>query len=209
MLPDRRAQLARITRAREEALSSGDRRRVLRLDVRRDRVATEVAQSESVADAGRHGAPKRYGRPRSDSPKRLDALAGFLDGQARLPPRGARDSRGLRRDYTALAGLAGLTAGAYRALDPGARRAARLEIDRELAVRRGGKPVALDRPAEAPRTAGESASRPRSGGEQTPRTGRAVDARPARRGVESESEVMRDIREVEAGRKRQLGIGRP
>ena len=208
-LPDKRAQLARITRARGEALSRGERRRVLRLDLRGERVAKEIAQTESVAEPGRQRASKHYGRPRPDSPKGLDEFARFLDGQARLPPRGASDSRGLRRDYTALAGLAGLTAGGYLDLDPGARRAARLEIDRELAVRREGRPVSLDRPAEALTVAGHSGSRPRAGGEQTPRAGHPVNARPARRGDEPESEVMRDIREVEAGRKRQLGIGRP
>jgi len=160
-LDERRAQLSRITGAHGGALAAGNRRRAAMLEVRGRRVALEIQRDEREADDPRSSVGAPPNGPRRD----VRDHGAFLDEQAGLPPRGARDRSGRRRDYPALAPLAELDGVEYEALPPGAQRAARLRIDRELAARRGAQ--------------------------------------------EPESDVMRDIREVAAGRKRQLGIGRP
>ena len=125
------------------------------------------------------------------------------DGRARGSEGGSRAHE--RRDYAALAALAGYGREQYERLDPRGRRAARLEIDRELGLRRELN--------ESLRRKGEG-SKPGPRAER--RSPRPEDERDAalRRPMSDrgrptpESSVMRDVREVEAGRKRQLGRDR-
>jgi hypothetical protein len=140
----------------------------------------------------------------------------FLDAQARLP--GSRHAVGARsderRDYPELAPLVGLGREGYRQLSPPEQRLARLEIDRELALRRNVRPPPGDpaadggplRPGGQPR----SAAKADPAGEQHPGLpDRARHTAPLREESVAESSVMRDAREVAAGRKRQLGLNRP
>ncbi|MHB8533324.1 MAG: hypothetical protein ACYDC2_11460 [Solirubrobacteraceae bacterium] len=121
----RLAQLARIDDALAAAQRSGDLRRSALLQARRTRLAA-VAQAHS----GGLSAPAR---DRAVSPA-------FLAAQAALPARGARTPSGGRRDYAALAQLVGFSSAQYEQLSPPRARAARLEMDRELAARHAAAP---------------------------------------------------------------------
>jgi hypothetical protein len=159
--------------------------------------------------------------------------ARFLDAQAALPARGRPDQTGARRDYAALAGLAGYARAHYERLDPRVRREARAQIDRELALRRELGPAAVDMAAsEGTRSLGHRervraarefdralGARMRAGGHRKPssradnfgleawkRTAAAATDPRAPRG---KSSVLDDAREVAARRKRQLGRDRP
>lgn len=185
-------QLERVEAAREQASRTGDRRRAVQLTVRGDRIGNELerARSRRVQAAA---------RPSTD---RGQETGWFLDAQAKLPS--AREARtGTRRDYPGLAGLAGITAPEYERLDPGARRATQLTIDRELALRRAGA-------AQSDRTLRVRSANPTAAAASSSRVP-PPDKAPreiVRRRPEAESPVMRDAREVAAGRKRQLGFGR-
>jgi hypothetical protein len=120
-------------------------------------------------------------------------------------PEGSRDGgREEPRDYAVLASLVGYSRAQYGRLDPTRQREAREAIDRELATR-GEMPGSLkspgvDRPPRAEHAAGtKDSERPEAGSQ----------ARQPRRAGKPRSDVMRDARDVEAGRKRQLGPGRP
>jgi hypothetical protein len=192
-------QLGRIEKARQEAERDGDDRRRTRLELRGTRVRAGLARDRQLLDRlGAEGTGTGAGEDRTG---RLQAWTRYLDEQERLP-RGVRPGG---RDYPGLAGLAGLGRSQYEELKGQRARAARVEIDRALARRResrdpdrapGGprSPVAAERPAERSRPPQRDRVRARVG-----------DRRPAW----EESEVLNDIREVAAGRKRQLGIGRP
>ena len=140
---------------------------------------------------------------------------------------------GARRDYAALAGLAGYGREQYERLHPRAQREARLEIDRELALRRELRDAAgavVDTGERAPgrrerRSAGKDFDRAldqrlRQGGHTAPRSRERSPHRerprdtphqsprpdPTRRpGGGFESPVLRDAHEVAQRRKRQLG----
>jgi len=198
-----RARRERLHGEQSAAAGAGRRRRALELTHRGAGLDAEIAREEvALATArrlvGTRGTGAR-GRSRGESEgERLRERTRFLDDQARLAPAAASGgAAGKRRDYAALAGLAGLGSGEYRRLDRGAQRAARLEIDRELA-RRPGVHVLAGEPGAGMRAPG-------------PSRGPVVAAR--REGSASiasagESPVMRDLREVAAGRKRQIGIDR-
>lgn len=158
-------------------------------------------------------APRTPQSPREDASHATSAGAPSSDGQgdlqrvnlAKSGPSGSRDGgREESRDYAALASLAGYSRAQYGRLDPTRQREAREAIDRELATR-GETPgslksPAVDRPLRAEQAAGtEGPEKPEAGSRarQQPRAGKP------------RSDVMRDAREVEAGRKRQLGPGRP
>lgn len=194
-------QLARIERAREAAAGSGDRRRAARLQAREARVRAEL--EEHRATLLRLGADGSGRGRRGTRETRLRAWSQYLDEQAARP-------RGLRPggpDYPELSGLAGMSRGQYERLGSGRQRAARHEIDRALAARRAG--------SETPNGPRPDAGGPPAGADEPlapPRRGRpprAPGAAPGTRPAWEESEVINDIREVAAGRKRQLGIGRP
>ncbi len=194
-------QLKRITFAHAGATVAGDSRRAARLAVRRARVATALEDDRSRSS--NRTAPGRTGHVAS-----TEDHARFLDAQAQLPRWGAPDESGRRRDYAALAPLADIAPSNYQQLAPGAQRAARLAIDRELAARQE------DRAGQPRVTRPPSAQTPRARRGHNP-VGLEIIAEPPdvvraeRRRNEPDPEVWNDIREVEAGRKRQLGIGRP
>jgi hypothetical protein len=148
----RRSQLQRIERAREAAhaeheshddrtspTAAASRRRALRLHARAERVEAEIAREEGALTAARATVTDggiASGREGGDLP---DALLGersrFYDAQARLPARGRTDSRGRRRDYRRLAGLAQTGGRGWDELSAAERRRAMLSIDSELARR--------------------------------------------------------------------------
>jgi hypothetical protein len=186
----RAGRLDRIARAEHGARASGDRRRAVGLRMRAERLRLEEGRERAL----REGAA---------TPRDAGAAARFLDRQAALPAAGDRTS-GPRRDYPALAGLAHLSRQGYEQLAPAQQRAARLQIDRELAARRAGG-VSRGARIRSPTSAG-AATPPRAGRD----TGAATAARRGRPPAPAaeESAVMRDARAVAEGRKRQLGIGR-
>lgn len=234
-----RAQLARIQGARLEAATAGDTRKEARLGVRERRIAGGLAREEdtlararrTVADAD--SAQRRTGQ--AHTREQREERARLLDAQAALPVAGRASASGERRDYAALAGLAGHGRDEYERLDPRRRREARAQIDRELAMRRelGGAVADLQARAQAGspgwidgRTAGREregalGERLRSEGHNRPdaprggsrpqewkRAGAAAGAsRPSPR--RTGSSVLDDAREVAARRKRQLGRDRP
>jgi len=234
-LSDGRARLARLGSERASALAHGDTRRAAELGLRADRVQGEIDREHEafggaqrvVRDAER--AQRRTGA--SHGRDRREARERFLDAQAALPAsaqaRGARE----RRDYAALAGLAGYGGDEYRRLDPRSQRAARLEIDRELALRRELSETAKSLVAER--------DVQRLGRRERRKLGRQFDdavqqrmqegghSMPVSRSPRSQyehwreagqsggvssadrSSVMRDAFEVAARRKRQLGRDKP
>jgi hypothetical protein len=197
------ARLRRLVDQRSQALAAGNRRRAARLAARAQRIELEAGSGGDARRAQRAGGAG-LGFPAGARFER------FLEMQSKLPASGERrtggDSRA--RSYTALAGIAGYGRREYRQLDAVARRAARERIDRELALRREG--AASGRFARAATATGEPgggagedrATRRRRGGPLRPHPRPGSSAR-------SESEVMRDAREVAARRKRQLGRGNP
>lgn len=203
--PESHIQLGRVHRERERAEAAGDKRRAAELQARGRRIEAEIEQGQERTAALREPAEGRLpvdeGRPRSGPghPMRTPQAAGPA------PVRAAHERHSAlkeTRDYAALAVLAGYTRTQYEQLDPSKRREARLAIDRGLAARRDqtARPVGADAraPAGATRPASDAdASQASQPPPELPRRGRAP-----------ESSVMRDAREVEAGRKRQLGPGR-
>ncbi|HYB22348.1 MAG TPA: hypothetical protein VED41_01025, partial [Solirubrobacteraceae bacterium] len=223
-----RAQLTRLEREHAGALARGDLRRAARLGARADRVRSEVESEQHTLKAAQaivrdgQDAQRRSGRPHT--PERRDAWERYLAAQAALPARGRASQTGERRDYAALAGLAGYGREEYARLDPRRQRAARAEIDRELAMRRE-----LGKAANA---WVDGADTLHVGRRERRRTGRELDgavrqrlrehghAMPAsrqprspidrwREAGQAESSVMRDVHEVAARRKRQLGKDQP
>ena len=211
-LAEKRDRLVRLQAAQRSAALAGDRPRAAKLGVRADRVEAEIRrEGQRLAEAQRLGPGGLRPRDRAAAERRLSAeRVAFLDAQAGLPGSLRRPATdGARRDYPRLAPLLGLDADAYERLGPGQQRAARLAIDRELTLRRQPHEKVIEsRPAVTPRhsstdraphvdasRAGTTRHRPR----ETPSAGSAA----------RESSVMRDAREVAAGRKRQLGHNLP
>ncbi len=237
-----RPQLERVRGEHGRALAGGDARRAAELAHRAQRIEGDIGREQRELNLakrmlGSDGQTRGARNPLG--PEQVEARERFLDAQAALP--GSREAlgetAGRRREYVALAGLAGYGQREYERLDPRGQRAARLEIDRELALRRELSATAkqLARGADEPvlrsrerrgadrefyRAVGE---RMREGGNSMPRarvsrsgleTWRAEgsagrgSAAPARSASAPESSVMRDAREVAARRKRQLGRDR-
>ncbi len=237
----KRTQLERIGRERRVALADGDTRRAAELAQRGERVRAELEREQGAMSSARQlsragaQAQRREGsEPHSEG--RLREQRRFLDAQAQLPSYANAKAAGERRDYAALSGLAGYHREQYERLAPRAQRAARLEIDRELALRReltntahslaGADSPRLSRRER--RTADrrfDSAlqQRMRDSGHEMPSShgrrpavdswrhdGRAAQEETSERIPSSDrSSVMRDAREVAARRKRQLGRDRP
>jgi hypothetical protein len=147
-LPAMRAKLERVRGARQAALVAGDSRRAARLQARERRVGAELTREQrSVAEARRivaagEAARRVSGGTHTSEQRRRRAL--FLDEQAALPPSRTPGRDLPRRDYAALAGLAGYGREQYERLAPRPRREARLQIDRELAVRSQLGPAARE-----------------------------------------------------------------
>jgi hypothetical protein len=245
-LSSKRAQLQRVQAAQGAAAAVADTRRSARLAVRARRVESEIARSQRQLSAARRTAAdgdrarRRTGAGRTGAVytrAQVQERGRFLDAQAALPAGVSRRgdaagdrSRIGRRDYAALAGLAGYGGAQYERLDPRRRREARLEIDRELALRRELGSAAGDVAAGVQRSPGgrerrragrdfdralgqrlreggqlppRSHAGERAASEQWPHDGRARAA--GRSPIGRESPVMRDAHEVAQRRKRQLG----
>ena len=238
-----RSRLARIQDARTGAVAAGDTRRTASLDARAARIGAEIERDQdalaraarTVADSER--AQRTTGEPHTREQREQQAL--FLDAQAALPAggRARRSPSGESvegRDYAALASLAGHSRARYEQLDARAKRAARVDIDRELALRKELGPAAKDlESADAKGSLGRRdrqrldrrfdqalGERMRASGHRRPSGGRDAPAGLAeldawkREGAaararpkpgESRSPVLDDAREVAARRKRQLG----
>ncbi len=144
---------------------------------------------------------------------------------------GARDSAtGERRDYARLAGLVGFGRREYERLDPRSQRLARLDVDRELALRKElratagglaanveGWPLTRRGRIGAHRASENAVERRMRPGRVSLPSARAEGWRESRRtdwraeriaADERESSVMRDARAVAERRKRQLGRDR-
>jgi hypothetical protein len=158
-LSAKRTQLQRIRGKQSQAAVAGDTRHATRLDDRARRVEGEVERGRLALNEARHTvAEGKRAQPRTGrvyTAEQLRERSEWLDAQAALPPtragggvgrgagRGPRDGAngdpvagGAQRDYGGLAGLAGHSRERYEQLRPRAQREARLEIDRELALRR-------------------------------------------------------------------------
>jgi hypothetical protein len=217
----RRAQLERVQRERGLAIAGGNRRRAIELQHRAARIGDRIGAEEFALSAAQRTVAEERQPIRRVARAGARERARFLDRQASLPGAGAvAPSSGQGRDYPALAPIAGYGRDEYRRLSPARQRAARVEIDRQLAwrsearmgaergraVRARPRPDATEPGAGRPRPATRGAGR--HGRDRTPASGapeRAGSPFPSRQG---ESPVMRDAREVAAGRKRQLGSGR-
>jgi hypothetical protein len=233
-LASERARLQRVRAALGEAVAVGDARRAARLGMRAQHVERELERQQRERDAAQRAAADGDRMRRQTGAVYTRAQAQervrFLDAQAALPARGRRNVAGERRDYAALAGLAGCGPQQYERLDPRHRREARLQIDRELALRRELSETVGDVAAASEGSPGRREQRRarrdfdralgqrlRDGGHARPhspadlrsaesalQTGRLHDGR-ARAGAGRESAVMRDAQEVAQRRKRQLG----
>ncbi len=236
-----RARLGRIERERDRALVAGDTRRATQLSHRGGRISVQIASEQRslnaaqrvVRDAERTA--RRTGGPFTS--ERAEVQRRLIDEQSALPPASVRARPGeARRDYPALAGLAGLAREEYERLTPPRQRAARLQIDRELALRREladaarSLGVAGDGPSATTGLARRAPGARPEGGvrERTPqsaRTGPGTSLAPAAierwrqaprsarqqdgtPGPSGSSSVMRDAHAVAARRKRQLGRDR-
>jgi hypothetical protein len=208
------ARLERIEAERATAAAAGDTRRAASLGRRGSALEAQITrEGDELADAKRVAGDGSLasGDARDGQAQELERSR-FLDLQSALPAviDAHRTRARERRDYAALAGLVGYAGDQFRRLGEPQKRAARLAIDRELALRKS----AIAAGGVAPETAPASRISPTptsDHGEQQRGSGTrplgADPLRPARRQIE-ESSVMRDVREVEAGRKRQLGYDR-
>lgn len=146
--PKMLAQLQRVRTARQAALASGDSRRAAQLGVREQRVGARLEREQRSATEARRvlaegeAARRTNGGAHTSEQRRRRAL--FLDEQAALPPSRLPGRDLPRRDYPALAGLVGYGREQYEQLAPHTRREARLQIDRELAVRSQLGPAARE-----------------------------------------------------------------
>jgi hypothetical protein len=209
-------RLERIRGQGAYAVAAGNARRAARLAQRAERVEGEDATQRrgpghrppdlGASPADEAGAADAHAAASSALSTAGHRFESFLDAQAALPASDEeRSDTAPSRSYAALAGLAGYERREYERLGRPQMQTARKLIDRELALRseqapivRQGLPTAECRMNDAEPARTPARARP-------PRNGQM---RPDRR-QPSESEVMRDAREVEARRKRQLGRGMP
>jgi hypothetical protein len=194
------ARLARLREHRAAARASGQPRRTARLTQRaadlegrleRERAQLAAARETVAAQRTQRRRGVVFGAEQTRDRERLLAAQAALAPSARM-----HAGEDARRDYTALAGLAGYGSREYDGLAASDKRKARLAIDRELRSRTAPQaPYAREtHQAAAPPARGAPADVPPALRPQPPAT--------------SESSVMADMREVAARRKRQLGRGR-
>jgi hypothetical protein len=224
-------RLKRLERERAGALAAGESGRAAKLAQRQARLEGEIQRRRDELAAAqrlvRDGEDSHRRTGEAITPQRREAWRRFLDAQAALPGRGGADVAGRRRDYAALAGLAGYGRGDYERMDSRGQRSARLEIDRQLALREELSHAvgALTADAATPSLSHREhrrverglddalrrRMRSRGAGMPEQRTLHAEldrwrrDGRAARSG----SSVMHDAHEVAARRKRQLGSHGP
>jgi hypothetical protein len=150
LLSAHRDRLQRVQRERRRALSGGVQRRAAKLAVRERRIEGEIAREQHTLNDARRtsvtGARTRRadGSPSTYTHEQYTQRKRFLDEQAALPAHGRRTPDGGRRDYAATASLIGHGRDEYERMDPPRRRRARLQIDRELALRSRFGEVAKD-----------------------------------------------------------------
>jgi hypothetical protein len=232
-LSGRRAQLERVRGERGKALATGDWRRAAELGHRAERIEGEVGSSQRGLNAARllasEGERAQRTTGRVYTAAQAEERERFLDAQAALPSSRARGTGpGERRDYAALAALAGYGRTEYERLAPREQRVARLEVDRELAARKqlnatAGELTVADGASRLGRREKRKADeqfdkrleqRMRDRGHRMPSSrvehsgidSWRNDARNERASTTAqESSVMRDAHEVAARRKRQLG----
>jgi hypothetical protein len=236
----KRAQLERVKREQATARAGGNTRRAVALEHRAQRIGGEIGDEQERLNSARRvvdeGKRTHKATGKVHSREQAAERARFLDEQAALPGAGVRAESGERRDYAAMAWLAGYGRRELEELDASSQRAARLEIDRELAVRKELSGAAQDLAADGEVSLGRRERRKvdrdfdrtlergmRAGGHTMPssrsrpskldswqQAGRAerrsTGVHP--RAGEGQSSVMRDAREVAARRKRQLGRDR-
>jgi hypothetical protein len=216
--PEREAKAAEL--AAEE---QSQQQNAAELQRHMDRLRGEIANDRGSLAAARQtveiGAQTRQTAGKSFTGAQAERQARFFDAQAALPAG--------ERDYAAAAGIAGYGRRQYEGLDDRGKQAARREIDRELAVRKGASVAAGEAVAS-----GESSLQPREQKKLDKRFGQTLERevnaeghelptpfkpRPKRPGFDEHlrdwrsggsggaSRVMRDAHDVQAGRKRQLG----
>jgi hypothetical protein len=212
------------TAARFAAQEKSQLRHAARLQNRMGRLRTEIAGEQASLTAARRTVADGERAKRmtgSVSTREQDEKYGrFLDEQAALPA-------GKARDYAGAAGIADYGRRQYEGLGTRDKRAARLEIDRELAARKAAGVAAGEVAA-----AGEGSLKPReekkmhklfdgsleqqvkAEGQELPVSLKPRPKRPdfeehlqewRSGGSNSASRVMRDAQDVKVGRKRQLG----
>ena len=221
------------TAARFGAEEKSHQQRAASLQSRMDRFGTEIAGEQGALTAARQtvadGERAKRASGKVYTSEQLQERTGLLDVQAALPDRGRAGPGGARRDYAGVAGIAGYAPREFEALDDNHKRAARLEIDRELAhykeLHATGRDIAAGSEGSLGRREQRKTNkqfdrrheqRVRDGGHELPASARpkpsALDAylqdsraSRAQARARGESSVMRDAREVSARRKRQLG----
>ncbi len=187
---DRHAQLARVHQARATAEAAGDTRRAATLRSRGQRIEQEIAQERAPTRQAETVTARVTDREQPEEAQRIRS-----DRSAGRTSHGAEGSSD--PEPTPMAGFAGAR---HEQHDGRERREARTEIDRELA-----------RSKELGGSAGDAHEVSVQNGppraDQTHESSGDVEI--PRRGKAEEPRIMRDAREVQAGRKRQLGPGRP
>ena len=175
---------------------------------------TAARQTVTAGEKAKQATGNVYTREQSEQ------RAGFLAAQAALPA-------GKQRDYAGAAGLAGYAPKEFEALDARHQRAARLEIDRELAMNKAANTTAKNvvaggegsLPHREQRKLNKSFDRTverevGAGGHELPSSARPKpsefdtylqDSSRARARARGESGVARHAREAATHRKRQLG----
>ncbi len=164
VLSAKRTQLQRVRGAQARATADGDTRHAARLDDRARRIEGEIEHRQRTLNEARRTAAEgeraRLHAGRVHTAEQLRERSEWLDAQAALPParagggaggtagggvesgagggarRGDSDAGRARREYGRLAGIVGYSRQQYEQLHPREQREARLEIDRELALRR-------------------------------------------------------------------------
>jgi hypothetical protein len=212
------------------------RQRAATLKAGMDRLQGEIAGEQNSLTAARQtvddGERTKGVSGKVYSSEQHEQRAKFLDAQAALPDGGRAGPGGKQRDYAGMANLVGHARREFEGLDAARQQTARLEIDRELALRREVNATAKDvavgsggalKPREQRKTDEQYdrrlEQRVRDGGHELPSSARPKPS-PANPGlkdprdprthtrVRRESGPVRDSREAATRRKRQLGRDR-
>lgn len=208
--------------AKYGAEEASHKKRAAKLQDRMDRLQGEITTEQSSLTAARQtvtgGERAKRGSGNAYTREQSEQRASFLAAQAALPA-------GRERDYAGMAGLAGYGRREYEGLDAGFQRAARLEIDRELAMHKAANTTAGDVAAGGMGSLRRHEQRKLNrgfdstveqhvgaGGHELPSSARpkpsSIDSHlqeSRARSRAKESSVVRDAREVQAHRRRQLG----
>jgi len=133
----KQTRLARVQREHAAARAKGDTRKATELAGRAKRIEGEITREQSALTAAQQtvadGDRAKRASGNLHTSEQREQRARFLDAQAALPDRGRAGPGGEKRDYAGAAGIVGYSPREFEALDARHQRAARLEIDRELA----------------------------------------------------------------------------